>query len=267
MDRRGYGDSPDTARSDFETDAEDAVEVLSDGACAVGPGGAHLVGHGNGGVAALLAIARRPDLVRSLTLIQPSAFTAAAHHPVVAGLLDRVRDGAPSIADGVTTEQYLRAPGEGWGVAMPEPTSRRPRTVATSTRERPVCPLRGRLLRAPGHYPRPREPTTPATARPGPSTPKGTPACHTPQLPFLQHVFRYRRRDSNGASPRQDADMAHSRQARSADLRKRRPQAAWSTSLRLSRAIPRIARYSGKAAGQRTVSGQQVSKMPASVRR
>ncbi|MEU7154730.1 alpha/beta hydrolase [Streptomyces sp. NPDC045456] len=101
MDRRGYGDSPDTARSDFETDAEDAVEVLGDGACAVGPGGAHLVGHGNGAVAALLA---------------------TAHHPVVAGLLDRVRDGAPSIPDGVTTEQYLRAPGEGLGVAMPEPT-------------------------------------------------------------------------------------------------------------------------------------------------
>ncbi|GGV96830.1 hypothetical protein GCM10015535_66990 [Streptomyces gelaticus] len=138
MDRRGYGDSPDTARSDFDVDAEDVVEVLGDGACAMRLGGAHLVGHGNGAVAALIAAARRPDLVRSLALIQPSAFTAAAHHPVVADLLDRVRDGAPGIPDGVTPEQYLRASTEGLGMAMPEPTSRRLRAVATSMRERPI---------------------------------------------------------------------------------------------------------------------------------
>ncbi|MES9509375.1 alpha/beta hydrolase [Streptomyces sp. NPDC000609] len=138
MDRRGYGDSPDTARSDFDVDAEDIVEVLGEGDPAVGLGGAHLVGHGNGAVAALIAAARRPDLVRSLALIQPSAFTAAAHHPVVADLLDRVRDGAPGIPDGVTPEQYLRASTEGLGMAMPEPTSRRLRAVATSMGERPV---------------------------------------------------------------------------------------------------------------------------------
>ncbi|MFE7313954.1 alpha/beta fold hydrolase [Streptomyces sp. NPDC057555] len=138
MDRRGYGDSPDTARSDFDDDAEDVVEVLGDGACAVGPGGAHLVGHGNGAVAALIAAARRPDLVRSLALIQPSAFTAAADHPVVADLLDRVRDGTPGIPDGVTPEQYLRASTEGLGMTVPEPTSRRLRAVATSMRERPI---------------------------------------------------------------------------------------------------------------------------------
>ncbi|MFB6875914.1 alpha/beta fold hydrolase [Streptomyces sp. NPDC056323] len=138
MDRRGYGDSPDTARSDFDVDAEDIVEVLDEGVSAVGLGGAHLVGHGNGAVAALIAAACRPDLVRSLALIQPSAFTAAAYHPVVADLLGRVRDGAPGIPDGVTPEQYLRASTEGLGMTMPEPTSRRLRAVATSMRERPI---------------------------------------------------------------------------------------------------------------------------------
>ncbi|MEV7436744.1 alpha/beta fold hydrolase [Streptomyces griseoviridis] len=138
MDRQGYGDSPDIARSDVDVDAEDVVEVLGDEALAVGPGGAHLVGHGNGAVAALIAAARRPDLVRSLALIQPSAFSAAAHHPVVAGLLDRVRDGAPGIPEDVTPEQYLRASTEGLGMDMPEPTPRRLRAVATSMRERPV---------------------------------------------------------------------------------------------------------------------------------
>ncbi|SFY49788.1 alpha/beta fold hydrolase [Streptomyces sp. F-1] len=138
VDRRGYGDSPDTARSDFAVDAEDIADVLGDEVGGSGVGGVHLVGHGNGAVSALLAAARRPDLVRSLALIQPSAFTAAAHHPVVAGLLARVRDGAPGIPDGVTPEQYLRASTEGLGMAMPEPTSRRLRAVATSMRERPV---------------------------------------------------------------------------------------------------------------------------------
>ncbi|MFB7629938.1 alpha/beta fold hydrolase [Streptomyces sp. NPDC056149] len=138
MDRRGYGDSPDTARSDFDVDAEDVVEVLGAGASVVGLDGAHLVGHGNGAVAALIAVARRPDLVRSLALIQPSAFTAAAHHPRVAELLDRVCDGVPGLPDGITPEQYLRASTEGLGMAMPEPTSRRLRAVATSMGERPI---------------------------------------------------------------------------------------------------------------------------------
>ncbi|MEU2880810.1 alpha/beta hydrolase [Streptomyces sp. NPDC007070] len=138
MDRRGYGDSPDTPCSDFDVDADDVLDVLGGEASDARSGGAHLVGHGNGAVAALLAAARRPGLVRSLALVQPSAFTAAAHHPVVAALLDRVRDGAPGIPDGVTPEQYLRASTEGLGMAMPEPTPRRLRAVATSMRERPV---------------------------------------------------------------------------------------------------------------------------------
>ncbi|MGW1177359.1 alpha/beta fold hydrolase [Kitasatospora sp. NPDC002543] len=138
MDRRGYGDSPDTARSDFDVDAGDVVEVLGDATATAGLGGAHLVGHGNGAVSALIAAARRPDLVRSLALVQPSAFTAAARHPVVAALLDRVRDGAPGALDGVTPEQYLRASTEGLGMDMPEPTPRRLRAVATSMGERPV---------------------------------------------------------------------------------------------------------------------------------
>ncbi|MGW4321299.1 alpha/beta fold hydrolase [Streptomyces sp. NPDC004684] len=138
MDRRGYGDSPDTPRSDFDVDADDVLDVLGGEVSDARSGGAHLVGHGNGAVAALLAAARRPGLVRSLALVQPSAFTAAAHHPVVAALLDRVRDGAPGIPDGVTPEQYLRASTEGLGMAMPEPTPRRLRAVATSMRERPV---------------------------------------------------------------------------------------------------------------------------------
>src|SRR5204863_3264184 len=47
MDRRGYGQSPDTERGDYEVDADDVGELLQ--------GGAHLVGHSYGGVVAMLA--------------------------------------------------------------------------------------------------------------------------------------------------------------------------------------------------------------------
>ncbi|WP_367048118.1 alpha/beta fold hydrolase [Streptomyces sp. Je 1-332] len=132
VDRRGYGRSPDTDRSDFDTDADDLVQLLEQQ-----DAGAHLVGHGNGGLAAMLAAGRRPDLVRSLTLIQPSAFSAAAGHPVVKAMLDRVHDSA-GLPDSVTPEQYLRASTEGLGMTMPDPTPQRLRAVATSMRERPV---------------------------------------------------------------------------------------------------------------------------------
>ncbi|GHH95678.1 alpha/beta fold hydrolase [Streptomyces capillispiralis] len=141
VDRRGYGRSPATGRGDFETDADDLVGLL--GAPHHGRGGregtAHLVGHGNGGVIAMLAAARRPDLVRSLTLIQPSAFTAAAGHPTVAAMLERVAESAPGdLPESVTPREFLRASTEGIGLPLPEPTPRRLRAVATSMRERPI---------------------------------------------------------------------------------------------------------------------------------
>ncbi|MFZ3561897.1 alpha/beta fold hydrolase [Streptomyces sp. BH055] len=132
VDRRGYGRSPDTDRSDFDTDADDLVELLTRQ-----EDGAHLVGHGNGGLAAMLAAARRPDLVRSLALIQPAAFSAAAGHPTVEAMLGRVRESA-GVPDSVTPEEYLRASTDGLGMAMPAPTPQRLRAVATSMRERPV---------------------------------------------------------------------------------------------------------------------------------
>ncbi|AJE82141.1 hypothetical protein SLNWT_1765 [Streptomyces albus] len=139
VDRRGYGDSPDTRRSDFETDAADLAEVLAEL-----PAGAHLVGHANGGLAALLAAARHPGLVRSLALIQPAAFWPATEEPAVAALLERTAD-AVSVPEDTPAEDYLRASTEGLGMTMPEPTPRRLRAVRTSMRERPVWEAAGDL--------------------------------------------------------------------------------------------------------------------------
>jgi pimeloyl-ACP methyl ester carboxylesterase len=69
LDRPGFGANPPAERVDFETDAPLVAEHLADGA--------HLVGHSYGGVISLLAAARRPEAVRSLTVIEPPAFAVA----------------------------------------------------------------------------------------------------------------------------------------------------------------------------------------------
>lgn len=117
MDRRGYGASPDTLRSDFDVDAADIAHLLES------RGGAHLVGHANGGLASLLATAERPGLVHSLAVIQLPTFRAAADYPAVQQLLERVQD--VSVPDDVSAEDYLHGSTKGLGMTMPEPTQDR----------------------------------------------------------------------------------------------------------------------------------------------
>jgi pimeloyl-ACP methyl ester carboxylesterase len=87
-DRRGFGASPDVDdpkwTSDRPVDAEDVLGLLSEAR-------AHLVGHSYGGVVAMLAAAARPDLVQSLTLIEPSTHMAAIDDPTVAAAVESSR--------------------------------------------------------------------------------------------------------------------------------------------------------------------------------
>jgi pimeloyl-ACP methyl ester carboxylesterase len=133
MDRRGYGASPDLPpgphRSDYEVDAEDIVRLLGDGA--------HLVGHSYGAVAAMLAAAAHPDLVRSLCLIQPGSLRAAESHPAVAEVLARNRAAIARLPADLTPERYLRLSTEAVGMPSPEPTADRLRAAHTTMRERP----------------------------------------------------------------------------------------------------------------------------------
>jgi pimeloyl-ACP methyl ester carboxylesterase len=75
-DRPGHGQSPDPGRpDDAEADGEWVAELLGEGA--------HLVGHSFGGVVALAAVSRRPDAVRSITLIEPALLKIATSDPAV----------------------------------------------------------------------------------------------------------------------------------------------------------------------------------------
>lgn len=73
--RAAYGPSPLTTHEDFEQDAELVSDLLE--------GGAHLIGHSYGGVVALMAAAKRPQDVRSLTLIEPGSTSVARGNPDV----------------------------------------------------------------------------------------------------------------------------------------------------------------------------------------
>ena len=73
--RRGFPPGPDVERVDFEDEAVWLEQYLEPGT--------HLVGHSYGGVISLLAAARRPDAIRSLTVNEPPAFGVARGDPAV----------------------------------------------------------------------------------------------------------------------------------------------------------------------------------------
>lgn len=73
--RRGFPPGPEVDRVDFDEEAVWLERFLEPDT--------HVVGHSYGGVIALLAAARRPELVRSLTVIEPPAFGIARGEPAV----------------------------------------------------------------------------------------------------------------------------------------------------------------------------------------
>jgi pimeloyl-ACP methyl ester carboxylesterase len=85
--RSGYPPNPPLERIDFEDQARDLAELLQDGD--------HLVGHSYGGVVSLLAAARRPEAIRSLTVIEPPAFGLALDDPGVERYIDAFSAGYP----------------------------------------------------------------------------------------------------------------------------------------------------------------------------
>lgn len=82
-DRPGHGRSPDPGRpDDANLDGALIAELLGDGA--------HLVGHSFGGAVALAAAAQRPELVESLTVIEPAMQTLATDIPAVRWFIFRL---------------------------------------------------------------------------------------------------------------------------------------------------------------------------------
>ncbi len=131
LDRRGYGESPATEKPDFEVDVRDVTYLLG--------ASAHLVGFSYGGVISLLVAGRRPDLVRSLTLIEPPAFSVARGNPAVERLIEAQ---APLYSDPDMTPErfmtgFLRSLGFDGDENVPLPAEARRSVTATMTEPPP----------------------------------------------------------------------------------------------------------------------------------
>jgi pimeloyl-ACP methyl ester carboxylesterase len=114
-DRPGFGAGPLVERVDFEVDAPLVAELLA--------GGAHLVGHSYGGVVSLLAAARRPEEVRSLTLIEPPAFAIGVGVPAVNDFIERATNLRADGPDEPTRFLAEFVDLVGSSVALPDPLS------------------------------------------------------------------------------------------------------------------------------------------------
>jgi pimeloyl-ACP methyl ester carboxylesterase len=79
--RRGFPPGPEVESVDFEDEAVWLDAFLEPGT--------HLVGHSYGGVIALLAAARHPELLRSLTVIEPPALGVARGNPAADAFVTR----------------------------------------------------------------------------------------------------------------------------------------------------------------------------------
>ncbi|HSO52277.1 MAG TPA: alpha/beta hydrolase [Actinomycetes bacterium] len=105
VDRRGYGANPAQGETlGWPVDSEDLLRLLEE------LGGAHLVGHSYGGAVVAVAASRRPDLVRSLVLIEPSLNRLADDDPDVAAMLQRERgvfERAPAMSAGDWSRLWL----------------------------------------------------------------------------------------------------------------------------------------------------------------
>jgi pimeloyl-ACP methyl ester carboxylesterase len=148
VDRCGFGRSPDaTAPVDFESDADDIAELLDRPT--------HLLGHSYGGIVCMLAAAKRPAAVRSLTVIEPPLFGVALDDPAVALLVERLGEYVEACDEGMSEEEYLHGFLRSWGLELgPRPTLNdvARRSVRRSMDERPPAEARvplDELARAP----------------------------------------------------------------------------------------------------------------------
>ncbi len=86
--RRGYSASPDRPpRYGFVEESSELARLLD---------GTHLVGFSYGGFLALLMATQRPGVVRSLTLIEPSALSVGRGNPNLEALIARMRPIQPA---------------------------------------------------------------------------------------------------------------------------------------------------------------------------
>jgi pimeloyl-ACP methyl ester carboxylesterase len=97
----------DPAAEPLPTDHAEDQRIIAE---ALGAGG-HVVAHAEGAIAAMLAAVERPDLIRSLTLIEPACLSLTADLPVTAahiGLAAPLYGQRDTLSDGDFLRQFVR---------------------------------------------------------------------------------------------------------------------------------------------------------------
>lgn len=107
--RRGYGLSPLRGPNwTYLQDVADLLPLLGEGA--------HLVGLSYGGILSLLLAGQRPDLIRSLTIIEAPVFSLASDDPEVARLITAL---TPVYAASPTPEVFIAGFVQALGEQLP----------------------------------------------------------------------------------------------------------------------------------------------------
>ncbi|MBO1267045.1 alpha/beta fold hydrolase [Arthrobacter cavernae] len=77
--RHGFDPAAEPVESDVARDISIVIGAIADN-----PAGGHVVAHAEGAISAMLAAMARPDLVRSLTLVEPACLSLTAELPATA---------------------------------------------------------------------------------------------------------------------------------------------------------------------------------------
>ncbi|ERI39104.1 alpha/beta hydrolase [Arthrobacter sp. TES] len=117
--RHGFDPVAEPLESDISADVAILVDALADS------GGGHVVAHEQGAISAMLAAVERPDLVFSLSLVEPASLSLTAELPATAShraLMQPLFDVRSQLGDADYEREYFRRAyaAEAGGLQTPE---------------------------------------------------------------------------------------------------------------------------------------------------
>ena len=107
--RHGYHPVAEPVESSFDEDAAIVLRSLADDGR--GAAGGHVVAHSQGALAAMMAAVERPDLVFSLTLVEPACLSLTAELPATSahiGLMQPLFDVRHQMSDDDFQREFVR---------------------------------------------------------------------------------------------------------------------------------------------------------------
>jgi len=107
--RHGFDPVAEPMETDFAADAGIVLGALADDGR--GAAGGHVVAHSQGAIAAMMAAVERPDLVQSLTLVEPACLSLTAELPATAAhraLMEPLFDVRHSLGDEDFHREFVR---------------------------------------------------------------------------------------------------------------------------------------------------------------